>query len=421
MNNNNKKRKFQSNKRYFTISVYAVLTFTICLMIFKFVNNWAATTARIASITSMLAPFLIAFLIAYFVTPMVKHIDRILFGRVKDERFDKIHKVIALIISYIIIIGFIAMVLTIVIPQVISSISELIMQSSYLYNNIQKNIQTLIQSYPNINFEAVQSFAEKNLPGIFDYFKDYMSSLIPWIYSAGMSIISWAINIVLAFVISCYLLWGKDRLLGSMKRIVYALFDEDHAKKVIRTTRECNRIFSSFIIGKAIDSLIIGILCFILMNILKLPYSPVISLFVGVTNMIPYFGPFIGAVPGILLLLIIDPKQCIIFGIMIFLLQQFDGSILGPKILGSSTGLQSIWVIFAILSGSYVAGVLGMFLGVPVVAVIAHLLNKMVDYLLAKRRMNPDLSSMDDDHLMRMSDEAMEFEYIEDTNSVYTT
>ena len=414
---NKKKRKFQSNKRYFTICVYTVITFLICLLIFKFTNNWSATKARIASIPSMLAPFLIAFFIAYFVTPMVKHIDRILFGQFKDERFDKIHKAIALVISYMIIIGFIVMVLTFVIPQVIESISELVTQSSYFYNSIQQSIQSLIKSYPDINFELVQKFAEDNLPGFFDYFKQSMSNLIPWIYSAGMSVINWVVNIFLAFVISCYLLWGKETLLNSLKRIVYALFDEDSAKKIIRTTRECNRIFSSFIIGKAIDSLIIGILCFILMTILKLPYSLVISIFVGLKNMIPYFGPFIGAVPGVLLLLIIDPKQCVIFGIMIFLLQQFDGSILGPKILGSSTGLQPIWVIFAILTGSYVAGVLGMFLGVPVVAVIAYLLNKFVDYLLAKKQMNPDLTMMGEDHILHMSDEAIEFEYLEDEES----
>jgi len=411
MDDKNKKRRFQSDRRYFTISIYAIITFCVCLLIYKFTNNWGETKARIAGITSMLAPFLIAFLIAYFVTPMSKHLDRILFGRMKKDRFSQVHKGVSLVISYIIIIGFIVLVLTFVIPQVISSISELVTQSTHFYDNIENNVESLIASYPNINFEAVQKFVEDNLPDFFNYFKEYMSGLIPMIYSAGMSIISWVINIVLAFVISCYMLWGKDRLLDSLKRIIYALFSEDISRKIIRTSKECNKIFSKYIIGKAIDSLIIGIMCFIIMCILDLPYALVISVFVGITNMIPYFGPFIGAVPGVLLLLIIDPKQCLVFGIMIFALQQFDGAVLGPKILGSSTGLQPIWVIFAILAGSYVAGVLGMFLGVPVTAVIAYLLNKLVDFLLLKKNMNPDLTSVKEDHIPRMSDEMLGFAY----------
>ena len=407
----NKKRKFESDKKYFTICIYAIITFCACLLIYKFTNNWAVTKARIASITSMLAPFLIAFLIAYFVTPMVRYIDRILFGRLGTEHFSKIHKAVSLVISYIIIIGFIALVLTFVIPQVISSMSELIVQSTHFYENIENNMNKLIASFPNINFDVIQQFIDENLPDFLKLFKDYVTGLIPKIYSAGMSIISWIINIVLAFVISCYLLWGKDRLLDSLKRIIYALFSRENSVKILRTTKECNRIFSQYIIGKALDSLIIGILCFILMCILKLPYALVISVFVGITNMIPYFGPFIGAVPGGLLLLLISPKQCLAFVILIFLLQQFDGAVLGPKILGNSTGLQPIWVIFAILLGSYVAGVLGMFLGVPVIAVIAHLLNKLVDYLLLKKQMNPDLTSVNDDHIQHMSDEAIGFAY----------
>ena len=238
-----------------------------------------------------------------------------------------------------------------------------------------------------------------------------MTDLIPILYDAGMSIISWLINIILAFVISCYLMWGKQQLLTSLKRIIYAIFNDTNAERIIRTSKECNRIFSQFIIGKAIDSLIIGILCFIIMCILNLQYALIISLVVGITNMIPYFGPFIGAVPGVLLLLIIDPKQCLMFLILIFLLQQFDGAVLGPKILGSSTGLQPIWVIFAILAGNYVAGVLGMFLGVPVVAVIAYLLNNLIEYLLAKKHKTLDLTEMTDDPVPHMSDEEIGFAY----------
>ena len=395
-NNEKKEKKFQSNKKYFTISIYTVITFCICLLIYKFTNNWAVTKAHFASITSMLAPFLIAFLIAYFIDPLVNRIDGILKHSFHD-RFTKLHKILSLLLSYIIVVGFIILVLTFVIPQVISSISDLINQSTNIYSNIQLVFNQFVSEHPDLHLDAAQSFVQDSIPDLINYARQVMTDLIPILYDAGMSIISWLINIILAFVISCYLMWGKQQLLTSLKRIIYAIFNDTNAERIIRTSKECNRIFSQFIIGKAIDSLIIGILCFIIMCILNLQYALIISLVVGITNMIPYFGPFIGAVPGVLLLLIIDPKQCLMFLILIFLLQQFDGAVLGPKILGSSTGLQPIWVIFAILAGNYVAGVLGMFLGVPVVAVIAYLLNNLIEYLLAKKHKTLDLTEMTDD------------------------
>ncbi len=409
-NNEKKEKKFQSNKKYFTISIYTVITFCICLLIYKFTNNWAVTKAHFASITSMLAPFLIAFLIAYFIDPLVNRIDGILKHSFHD-RFTKLHKILSLLLSYIIVVGFIILVLTFVIPQVISSISDLINQSTNIYSNIQLVFNQFVSEHPDLHLDAAQSFVQDSIPDLINYARQVMTDLIPILYDAGMSIISWLINIILAFVISCYLMWGKQQLLTSLKRIIYAIFNDTNAERIIRTSKECNRIFSQFIIGKAIDSLIIGILCFIIMCILNLQYALIISLVVGITNMIPYFGPFIGAVPGVLLLLIIDPKQCLMFLILIFLLQQFDGAVLGPKILGSSTGLQPIWVIFAILAGNYVAGVLGMFLGVPVVAVIAYLLNNLIEYLLAKKHKTLDLTEMTDDPVPHMSDEEIGFAY----------
>jgi predicted PurR-regulated permease PerM len=223
--------------------------------------------------------------------------------------------------------------------------------------------------------------------------------------------VSWIVNIALAFVISCYLLWDKNGILSGLKRLVSVFFNERHSKIIFRTTKECNRIFSKYIIGKALDSLIIGILCFICMSILKLPYALLISVFVGITNMIPYFGPFIGAIPGVLLLLIVSPKMCIIFAILIFLLQQFDGSILGPKIIGNSTGLAPIGVIFGILAGGYVAGVVGMFIGVPVVAVLIYIINKLIDTHIYHRKLREDPNYVEPKFIMQMTDEELGFEY----------
>lgn len=387
-----KKTRFQANKNYFTICIYAIVTFCICIIIYKFINNWKETQARISSIFSMLTPFLLAFLIAYFINPLIRNIDKLLTKLLKN-RWTRVHRVLSLVLSYVILIGFIALVLTFVIPQIGASIVELVGQAPSMYSGIEKEVNSFISDHPEMNLEIIQQFVDKNLPNIFEYAQDFMSSILPLIYNAGISIINWIINIILAFVISCYLMWDKFNLLRAIKRIIYALFPEKPAGKVIEVIKKCNSIFSSFIIGKAIDSLIIGILCFILMCILRLPYAVLISVIVGITNMIPYFGPFIGAIPGALLLLIISPKQALIFIIMVFLLQQFDGSILGPKILGDSTGLQPIWIIFAITVGGYTAGVVGMFLGVPITAVIAYLLNTLVEYALGKRHLSQNIAA----------------------------
>jgi predicted PurR-regulated permease PerM len=184
------------------------------------------------------------------------------------------------------------------------------------------------------------------------------------------------------------MLLDKEIMLKGIKKFIYATLDKPKAKSLIDTLKESNAIFSGFIIGKLIDSLIIGVLCFIFTSILKLPYAMIISIVVGITNMIPYFGPFIGAVPGGLLLLMISPAYCVKFIILIFILQQFDGLILGPKILGNSTGLRPFWIIFAITVGGWVGGVLGMFLGVPFVAVIANLVDKFINKQLTKKNIS---------------------------------
>lgn len=164
----------------------------------------------------------------------------------------------------------------------------------------------------------------------------------------------------------------------------------NHIHIIMEVLREAYKLFSSFIIGKALDSTIIGCLCFVLMSILQLPYAVLISVIVGITNMIPYFGPFIGAIPGALILLLISPVKSMIFVVLILVLQQFDGLILGPKILGDSTGLKPLWIIIAITIGGSIGGVLGMFLGVPVVAFLRYLANRILAHRLHRRHLLPD-------------------------------
>ena len=187
-----------------------------------------------------------------------------------------------------------------------------------------------------------------------------------------------------------YLLARKESFAKQSKKLLYALLPEVPYRRTLRAVAEADRIFSGFVRGKLLDSLIIGIICFFCCSLLKFPYTPIISVFVGVTNIIPIFGPFLGAVPSAFLILLVSPRQCLYFILFIIALQQFDGNILGPKILGKSTGISSFWVIVAIVVGGGFGGVLGMFLGVPIFACINSLVHWFTDRTLAKKGVTDD-------------------------------
>ena len=196
------------------------------------------------------------------------------------------------------------------------------------------------------------------------------------------SVVIFLKNILIGMMISVYLLARKESFAKQSKKILYAILPETPYRRTLRAVAEADRIFSGFVRGKLLDSLIIGILCFICCSIFKFPYTPIISVFVGVTNIIPIFGPFLGAIPSAFLILLVSPKQCLYFILFIIALQQFDGNILGPKILGKSTGISSFWVIVAI--------VVGVFLGVPIFACISSLVNWFTNRSLTKKGVTDD-------------------------------
>lgn len=254
-----------------------------------------------------------------------------------------------------------------------------------MYKQIMAELAQIEKKYPDIDLEIANEQLTKMLPSLMNYGTNLVGNIVPMVYSVSVSIVKLAINIILGIFISIYIIYSKDEFLFQAKRVVYAFLSEEKGDVFCTTVRECNDIFGAFLISKAIDSLIIGCICCVVMNIIGLPYSVLLSVIVGITNMIPYFGPFIGAVPGVLIYLCTDWEAALIFAIMILAIQQFDGLILGPRLLGQSTGLSPIWVIFAITLGGAYFGVLGMFIGVPVVAVVAFLMNKLISARLSGR------------------------------------
>lgn len=363
---------------------YIVALVAIIAIIFLMIANWGVVLAVIGKFLTILMPFILGFFFACFINPLVKRVHSLL-NRMKPGKGAKIKKAFSVIISYVIVIGVITVLLIYIIPQIKASIGE-------LGNTIQDGYQYMITHQKELN----EKIPFIGLGGGIEYIKEFAykkimsngSEIIPYVYHVSSSLLTMSYNVLMGLVISIYIILDMKKLKRSARKVVYALSPKKKEQEVWETMKQCSHIFNGFLIGKMIDSLIIGILCLIAMSILKLPYALLLSLIVCITNMIPYFGPIIGAIPGVMIYLFIDIRYAFIFALMILILQQFDGLYLGPKILGDQTGIKPLWVIFGITVGGAYFGVMGMFLGVPVVAVIMYLLQLFLDKKLKKKNIS---------------------------------
>lgn len=375
---------FEPNNRYFTICVYALAVLAIGVVIIQSIISLPHIFSALDRFLFIIQPFIVAFFIAFIVNPIVKSLAERFFHRVCRIKSAKVCLALGILTAYVLVIGLITAFCIYVIPQISDSIAKLTSQSSELYKEIFKFLNSL-ESRTTLDLSWIEEKIEETSPQLITLGTDIVTNLLPKLLNFSLSILKLVINILLSIAISIYMLYDKRNLSKNTTRVIYSLIPRKKATAILQLTKECGKIFTNFIVGKTIDSTIIGMLCFVIMSILRLDYAILISVIVGVTNMIPYFGPFIGAVPGILLYLCIDPVQAIVFSIMVLGLQQFDGWILGPKILGDSTGLTPLWVIFGITVGGAYGGVFGMFLGVPIVAVVAYLANLFITSRLKKK------------------------------------
>ena len=363
---------------------YIVALVAIIAIIFLMIANWGVVLAVIGKFLTILMPFILGFFFACFINTLVKRVHSLL-NRMKPGKGAKIKKAFSVIISYVVVIGVITVLLIYIIPQIKESIGE-------LGNTIQDGYQYMITHQKELN----EKIPFIGLGGGIEYIKEFAykkimsngSEILPYVYHVSSSLLTTSYNVLMGLVISIYIILDMKKLKRSARKVVYALSPKKKEQEVWQTMKQCSHIFNGFLIGKMIDSLIIGILCLIAMSILKLPYALLLSLIVCITNMIPYFGPIIGAIPGVMIYLFIDIRYAFIFALMILILQQFDGLYLGPKILGDQTGIKPLWVIFGITVGGAYFGVMGMFLGVPVVAVIMYLLQLFLDKKLKKKNIS---------------------------------
>ena len=273
---------------------------------------------------------------------------------------------------------------SILIPQMISSIQTFL-------SSFEGYVDTVRNFFESNNFlsedllKTLNPVIDKGASMLGDWVSNLASSLNA-ILMYSVIFAKGVMNFLIGMIIALYILLDEPKLKRQTKKVLYALLPEKTTEKIIKISRLTIITFNSFVAGKAVDSLIIGILCYIILSFMNMPYTPLISVLVGVTNMIPVFGPFLGAVPSILILLLVDPFRALEFAIFILILQQVDGNIIGPRILGGAVGLPTLYVMFAIIIGGALFGIFGMFIGVPVFSVIFVLVRDFIHQQLEKKK-----------------------------------
>lgn len=382
------KTYFMKGFTYFLVIVACI----VCYFAFLRIDDIAKFLKEVATI---LQPIIMGLVFAYLLNPMVKMIERNLIP-VLDEKIKNEKKVrslarnIGVFTSILITLAVVVLLLNMVLPELYESIRDMIISLPGQMNDAMEYLEahaikdSAISGTLNTVLENAAASLETWLrTDLISQVNQMMSSLT----SGVISFFETLFNIVIGLIVSVYVLTSKEKFIGQCKKATYALFQKDRANLILQVTRKSNEIFGGFVIGKIIDSIIIGIICFVVLSLLKMPYTLLVSVVVGVTNVIPFFGPFIGAIPSIILILLAEPIKGLYFMIFILLLQQFDGNILGPKILGNSTGLSAFWVVFSILLGGGMFGFVGMVMGVPTFAVFYYLVEMFLNQKLQKKKL----------------------------------
>lgn len=403
--------KFRWDKKYLYLGMTGLFVVIGGISFYYLIFQGSSLKNNLLGLLSICMPIVDGLILAYLLWPIVSFLERRLLYPAKDlliarfpscrrreSRLKKYCRGIAIMLTVVFVLIMLTGFFRFVIPQLAFSVQSIVAQFDDYVSNLTEWLQEILANNPDI-----EKMANDAIRTYYPKLEDWMSHLIPQmnnlVKTVSLSMISVAKslwNLVIGLIISVYLLGNKERFLNQLKKMTYAFLTPQAANSVIADARLIDRTFGGFINGKILDSVIIGIICFFCVSILKFPYPMLISVIIGVTNVIPFFGPFIGAVPCAFLILMVNPWQCLYFIIFVLILQQFDGNFLGPKILGSSTGLSGFWVIFSITLFSGLMGVAGMILGVPVFAVFYSLVRRKVNNNLKQKGMPTDSAAYAD-------------------------
>nr|WP_326184689.1 AI-2E family transporter [uncultured Oscillibacter sp.] len=386
----------KGKNRYMGLGLTVFATVAAILLFYDTLFGRRVLLAIWSQFLSAIQPILYGAFMAYLLAPVVNFFDKGLLGVLAwdhRKRSRAAVRAVSILLTWAVICVLFYVLASVLLPELYKSIVQLVSNVENYYNTISGWVEHLLESNP-----AVETWVAAQMQDYYENITDWLKNdLLPqaqivMMAAAGgvMTLLGFLKNLLVGIIVSVYLLATKERCAAHARKVVYGLCSREKVRWVLRGTRKVDDIFSGFVRGKLLDSLIIGILCFIGCSILKIPYTPLVSVIVGVTNIIPFFGPFLGAIPSAFLILLASPVKTLYFVIFVLVLQQVDGNIIGPKILGGTTGLSSLWVIIAILVGGSFFGIPGMFFGVPVCACLYSAASFFVEVRLRRRGLPVD-------------------------------
>ena len=382
------RRRFHWDKKYLYWGITAFCVIACAILFYMALNYLDTVKLGIASMFRILGPFIWGLVIVYLLLPLVRFLQKKAFLPLcaklfvkKPAKAESFSRGLAVVSAEIIMLALITGLFFLIIPQLYSSIETIVVNSPTYIDSLTTWATKMLTDYPEISDYVAALLGDVNT----DIVSWLQTTILPKLGSVltnvGMGVryvVTGVYNLVIGIIVSIYILSDIEGFSASAKRLIYSVMSVDTAKKFLNGLRFTDKTFNGFLMGKLLDSAIIGLICYIVCAVLNMPYALLVSVLVGVTNIIPFFGPLIGAIPSSIIILMVDPFKCLIFIIFIILLQQLDGNIIGPKILGSTVGINGFWVMFSIIVGAGLFSFWGMLLGVPVFVVIYTVINESI-------------------------------------------
>ena len=394
--NQEKKSRFDLQPHYIEWGLTALGVIVACVLVVFVLFRMTMIWGIIKKFFSILSPFIYGFVMAYLLMPVFNMLYRNLQPPMsrKFRNGTRLAKGFCSALTLAFGLAVVGVLLWMVLPQLVTSITSLVDSMDLYMNEISGWVASLLHNNPEIEHSFMRLYDQFSAQ-VMNWAQNDLLPQLGNMMSGVVTTVNVLMNLLIGVIIALYILNSKDTFCAQAKKMTYSLFTVEKANAIMARVAHIHRVFGGFITGKLMDSSIIGMLCFIGMRLMisfgwmTMPtsYALLIAVIIGVTNIIPFFGPFIGAIPSALLLLMVDPEQCMWFLVFILALQQFDGNILGPKILGNSTGLSSFWVLFSILFFGGLFGFVGMIIAVPAFAVIYDLISRAVHRSLRLRKL----------------------------------
>ena len=376
--------KINWNNRYATIAMYAFLVICASILLYLGISQINLIEASISDFIGTLQPFIIGGALAYLLNFILRFYEDYILSHKTFKKLKKSGKRgIGLLLTYITASIITYLFIQFVLPQLIESIIGLVNNIPQYLNDLTKVTNEIFDDL-NLQPEYISLITDKFGEAI-TYIITLISNLVPVIGNFIVGATSSILNIIIGIIVSIYILIDKEKFMALGKKIVYAICSENKAKFILRLATQSNMTVSRFIGGKILDSFIIGVLTFLILTIFKMPYILLISVIIGVTNIIPFFGPFIGGIPAAIIILFVSPIQALWFVIIIIIIQQIDGNIIGPKILGDSIGISAFWILFSLLVAAKFMGFVGMIIGVPLFAIFYSIIKEIIEDKLRKK------------------------------------